>query len=46
MWDREEDFVKLLDKGIQKGTKGSIHDVVAMAVAEEIWVSHGLGIVI
>ncbi|KAK9909460.1 hypothetical protein WJX75_002587 [Coccomyxa subellipsoidea] len=37
MWEREEDFLKLLERGIAKATKSSINDIVAMAIGEEKW---------
>jgi hypothetical protein len=42
MWEREEDFLKLLERGIAKATKSSINDIVAMAIGEEKWVRHSL----
>ena len=40
MWERENDFEELLEKGIKKNTQSSIDEVVALAIDEEKWVKY------
>jgi len=38
MWEREEEFVKMLDRVTKKATKSSVDAIADMAIGEEKWV--------